>query len=107
MRQVKTAAQRAAEHLAVLERRAAKLRTAKAKLEEQARGLDPEIAAVQARIDHAKADPDLCIDLVCISCQGTGLESEAEDALPCADCDGSGYTPAPRPDITAEAGDGA
>lgn len=58
-RQVKSPAQRAQETVDVLQRRIAKLRKQKADLEKQARDVNPEISAVQKRLDYALANPDL------------------------------------------------
>ena len=58
-RHTKTPAQRAQETVDVLERRLAKIRTAKDALEKQVRGLVIDEIAVSKRLDHAKANPDL------------------------------------------------
>jgi hypothetical protein len=58
-RTVKTPEVRALEQVALLERRLAKIRTAKDALEKQVRELATEERAVQKRLDYATANPDL------------------------------------------------
>jgi len=58
-RHSKTPAQRAQETVDILERRLAKIRTAKDALEKQVRELVVDEIAVSKRLDYAEASPDL------------------------------------------------
>ena len=58
-RHTKTPAQRAQEQVDILGRRLAKIRTAKDALEKQVRGFVVDEIAVQKRLTHAEANPDL------------------------------------------------
>lgn len=58
-RTLRTPAERAQEAVDVLERRLAKIRTAKDALEKQVRDLATEERAIHKRLDYALANPDL------------------------------------------------